>query len=518
MEKKMKKSIGFHAARGKTIFRGSLLLIGIFLAASAVGYLFRRIGFDETNIVLIYLLAVLATAWLTHSFVFGILSSFLATFLFSYLFARPEFTFLVDDANNYIVTFVIMTATALITSALTSHARQSECAAREKEAQAKAIYALTNRLTDAKTMDDIAAAAVQSISTCFSCQAACLCFDSTGMPEGSFVQQVSADSQVHRKLENRMAYKSAVEEASPGCLKGREFYDWPILGKETILGVIRIPAADGRAMHETSASLLRAMIKGTALAMDRHWSSIRQLQLREETAKERYRSNLLRAISHDLRTPLAGIIGSCEMLLDMTDAKSPQHAIAVDMHKEANWLYSLVENILSLTRLQDGSLPLCKQVEAVEEIVAGAVNRMAKRAPECTIHVDIPGDLILVPMDAKLIEQVLINLLSNAALHANVKEPVDIIVSVNASEKAVQFVVQDRGVGIVPEDLPHIFEMFYTRGRGHADAGQGIGLGLAICETIVQAHGGRITAENRQDGPGARFTFTLPMEKQKTEN
>jgi len=165
-----------------------------------------------------------------------------------------------------------------------------------------------------------------------------------------------------------------------------------------------------------------------------------------------------------------------------------------------------------MTRLQDGSLSLCKQVEAVEEIIAGAVRRMAKRAPECIIHVDIPEKLILVPMDAKLIEQVLINLLSNAVLHANVKDPVDVIVSENTAEKMVRFVVQDRGVGIVEEDLPHIFEMFYTRGRGHADAGQGIGLGLAICETIVQAHGGEITAENRTDGLGARFTFTLPVE------
>lgn len=510
----MKKSIRFHAVREKTAVRNTLFLIGIFLTASALGYLFGRIGFDETNIVLVYLLAVLATAWLTHSFVFGILSSFLATFLFSYIFAQPEFTFLVDDANNYIVTFVIMTLTALITSALTSHARQSEYAAREKEAQAKAIYALTNRLTGAKNMDDIAGAAVGSISVCFSCQAACLCCDSTGLPQRSFVQQGPAESQVHRELEqDPHTYKKALEAAGADCLKGREFYDWPIRGKETLLGVIRIPAAAGEAMGDAGVRLLRAMIESTALAMDRHRAAKQQMQFREETAKERYRSNLLRAISHDLRTPLAGIIGSCEMLLDMTDPCSPPYTIVTDMHKEAIWLHSLVENILSLTRLQDGSLSLCKQVEAVEEIVAGAVQRMAKREPECVIHVDMPEKLILAPMDAKLIEQVLINLLNNAVLHANVKDPVDIIVSENAAEKTVQFVVQDRGVGIVPEDLPHIFEMFYTRGRGHADAGQGIGLGLAICQTIVQAHGGRITGENREDGPGARFTFTLPAEE-----
>lgn len=512
-EKNMKKSILFRADTGKKIICSTLFLIGIFSAASAVGYLFCRIGFDETNIVLVYLLAVLAIAWFTHSFVFGVLSSFLATFLFGYIFVQPEFTFLVDDADNYIVTFVIMTLTALITSALTSHARQSVCVARLKEAQTKAIYALTNRLTGAKNMDDIASAAVAGISTCFSCQAACLCFDSTGMPGRIFVQQVSPDLQVHRKLEeNQQEYKRMLETAASNCLQGREFYDWPILGKETILGVIRIPSAAAQAMDGTGKHLLRAMVEGTALAMDRHWSSRKQMQFREETVKERYRSNLLRAISHDLRTPLAGIIGSCEMLLDMTDAGSPQYAIAADMHKEAIWLHSLVENILSLTRLQDGSLSLSKQVEAVEEIVAGAVRRMAKRTPECIIHVNIPEKLILVPMDARLIEQVLINLLSNAVLHANVKDPVDIIVSENAAEKTVRFIVQDRGVGIVEEDLPHIFEMFYTRGRGHADAGQGIGLGLAICETIVQAHGGSISAENREDGPGARFIFTLPTE------
>lgn len=107
----------------------------------------------------------------------------------------------------------------------------------------------------------------------------------------------------------------------------------------------------------------------------------------------------------------------------------------------------------------------------------------------------------------------LINLIGNAQLHANAQDPIDVIVSKDENAKMVRFVVQDRGEGIVPEDLPHIFEMFYTRGRGHADAGHGIGLGLTICETIVQAHGGSIIAGNREDGPGAKFTFTLPMEE-----
>ena len=175
-------------------------------------------------------------------------------------------------------------------------------------------------------------------------------------------------------------------------------------------------------------------------------------------------------------------------------------------------MHSLVENILSLTRLQEGRLTLNKQSEAVEEIVGGAVHHIVQRSPDHEIIINIPDELLLVPMDAKLIEQVLINLLDNAIRHTSPKNEISVTVVKDEEHNCAVFTVADTGEGIAQTDLPNIFQMFYTSRAKHADAQHGIGLGLAICDAIVKAHGGNIEAHNRPDGQGAEFIFTLPME------
>ena len=165
----------------KNIYR-TLMMLGFFVAASAIGFFFRHFGFPDTNIVIVYLLAVLVTSWLARSFIFGFVASLLATFAFNYLFAEPLLAFSVNDPN-YIVTLIIMTVIALITSTLTSHAQRNAKEALEKEAETKAIYNLTNHLTDAEDIHAIAALAASAISECFLCNAACLCFDENNVPE-----------------------------------------------------------------------------------------------------------------------------------------------------------------------------------------------------------------------------------------------------------------------------------------------------------------------------------------------
>jgi len=172
----------------------------------------------------------------------------------------------------------------------------------------------------------------------------------------------------------------------------------------------------------------------------------------------------------------------------------------------------LVENILNLTRLQDGRLSIKKQPEAVEEVIGEAVGHIVKRTPIYEISVSVPDELLLVPMDAKLIIQVIINLLDNAFKHTKPEKKIGIIVELNKNTNMAEFTVRDSGSGIRQEDLPNIFEVFYTSHSNHADTRHGIGLGLAICDSIVRAHGGNIAARNRSDGAGAEFIFTLPME------
>ncbi|MBE6904802.1 MAG: DUF4118 domain-containing protein [Ruminococcaceae bacterium] len=480
-------------------------------AVTGVGWLFRYLRFPETNIVVVYILSVLLTARLTRGYAYGIASSVIATGAFNYFFTEPYFTLSVNDPT-YLITFAIMTFTAIITSALTSKVKQNALKAQEQEMEASALYRLTNRLTDAADISDIASITIRTISDIMDCRAACLCFDENGYPEQSFIQQRNANEQVRRNVDDSAAIKHRIENLRTAYDLGTEFYDWPIYGRDAILGILRIPKDTAVKMSEAQMRLLRSMIESTALAMDRFRSAQERIKSREAIVQERYRGNLLRAISHDLRTPLSGIMGTSEMLMGMTDKKDNRYALAEGIYKDANWLHSLVENILSLTRLNDGKLVLNKQMEAVEEVIGVAVAAIGKRTPEREIAVHIPDDVMLVPMDAKLIEQVLVNLLDNAVKHTPMEKEISINVNEDREKNLAVFSVIDRGSGIAAADLPHIFQMFYTTHGKEPDAQRGVGLGLAICESIVTAHGGTIEARNRGDGIGAEFIFTLPME------
>ena len=494
-----------------------LNLSSFLIAASIIGYFFRLLGFPETNIVIIFLLAILLISWRIDGYIYGIIASILATFTFNYLFTEPYYTFTVNDPS-YIITFIIMTITALVTSTLTSHVKLSALSAMEKESETRAIYNLTNLLTDAYDIHDIASIAAKSISQSFSCKAAVLCYTSDGTPESSYIQQLTPDKQIHRKVHDMIPLMHRIENLRLSYDTGSEFCDWPIYGKESILGIIRIPIDDAKKMSGSQTQLLHSMIESISLAMDRFISFEQRLKEREQATQERYRGTLLRSISHDLRTPLTGIMGTSEMLMGMMDQVNPQYQLAQNIYNDASWLHSLVENILNLTRLQEGKLMISKEIEAVEEVIGSAVNRISQRLHNHKITVSVPEELLLIPMDARLIEQVLINLLDNAIKHTDENEEISISVRKNESKNQAIFEVIDRGTGITESELPHVFEMFHTSHSGKSVIRNGIGLGLSICETIVKAHGGAISAQNQNEHTGTKIVFTLPLEEVDSKN
>lgn len=395
---------------------------------------------------------------------------------------------------------------------ITTLVNQKAAEAREKEAGTKILYTLTNHLTDAADIRDIAGIAASAISELLDSNVGCLWFDTNGKPEQTFMQQEDSYEALHREIPDVDELLRRFEEEKADFAAGTEFYEWPIYGKETMLGLIRVPTAAAQAMNASQARMLHAMIESIALAMDRFRAMQQRIKSNEEIAQERFRGNLLRSISHDLRTPLAGIIGTSEMLLNMTAKDDLRYPLMAGIHKDANWLHSLVENILSLTRLQDGKLVLNKQEEAAEEVVGAAIRHISRHYPEREIAVYVPDELLLVPMDAKLIRQVLINLLDNAVKHTALEDEIRVSVTKDADKNCAVFSVRDGGEGIAASELPNIFQMFYTSRVKHSDAQPGIGLGLPICDAVVKAHGGSIAAHNRIDGPGVEFIFTLPLE------
>ncbi len=231
-----------------------------------------------------------------------------------------------------------------------------------------------------------------------------------------------------------------------------------------------------------------------------------------EAEKEKIRANLLRAISHDLRTPLTGIIGASSSYLENGELLSEEEKRKMVRHigEDANWLLHMVENLLTVTRIQNDSAGVTKNMEAVEEVLLGAVGRIRKRIPDIRIDVRLPEEFVMLPMDAMLIEQVLVNLMENAWFHANSTKP--ILLYTQIGEKEVAFCVRDYGTGIAPNHLETIFDGEDRNGGGESDSHRGMGLGLSICKTIVMAHGGRILAHNCEQG--AEICFYLPCQEQ----
>lgn len=231
-----------------------------------------------------------------------------------------------------------------------------------------------------------------------------------------------------------------------------------------------------------------------------------------EADREKLRANLLRAVSHDLRTPLTTIIGSSSSYLEnyreLTDDERVE--LIRNIKDDAEWLLNMAENLLTVTRIQNDTGDKVKKTsEVVEEVVSEALQRLRKRLPDTRVRVSMPDDFLMLAMDPTLIEQVLINLIENAAVHSGSTDPVDLVIK--DEPEFVSFSVRDYGTGITKEQLPHIFEGSQISSLS-SDGHRGIGIGLSICKTIIRAHGGDITAVNH--GKGAEFIFTLPKEKE----
>lgn len=231
-----------------------------------------------------------------------------------------------------------------------------------------------------------------------------------------------------------------------------------------------------------------------------------------EAEKEKMRANLLRAISHDLRTPLTSIIGASSTYLENNAllTREDQTELVKHIHEDSNWLLNMVENLLSVTRIHNDSATVTTSLEPIEEVVSEAVFRLKKRLPEAEVKVSVPDEFLMIPMDAILIEQVIINLLENAAVHSKSTKPIECLVKYN--ETWVLFHIIDYGIGIPQDKLDTLFDGNASSLSYSSDSIKGMGIGLSICKTIILAHHGTICATNHKEG--ALFTFKLPREEE----
>ncbi|MGN0295573.1 MAG: DUF4118 domain-containing protein [Lachnospiraceae bacterium] len=496
----------------KEILRNMFRLAGIVAGATLLGRIFTALGFPETNIVVMYLLAVLLVARFTQGYQYGILSAVVSLLCYNYFFTAPYHTLAVYDPG-YLITFAIMLVTSFVTSALTTKEKLLTKEASEKGDESQILYMLSSRLSDASDMESVLRITVDSISRLLQVNTGCIYLGTLG--DAIYIQQ-TGEEQIHRSLPDAEELRRRFSNLRTEYLEDEEAFCYPVDGREHLLAVVRIDRSVTKEELAQKQKLLHSIIENISMAMERIEVTIERVRDRENMERERERANLLRAISHDLRTPLSGIMGTSEMLMDMTDREDQRQKLLLDIYQDADWLKSLVENILSLTRLQDGKIVVHKEMEAIEEIIGCAVAHVERSFPDREICVDTPEDFRLVPMDAKLIEQVITNLLDNAVKHTKPQETITI--SARYTDRDISIAVRDEGEGIAREDIPNLFQIFYTSKKRSADVKRGIGLGLTICETVVKAHGGTITGRNRADRKGAEFIFTLPLEEGEKED
>lgn len=503
--------------RVRLMAMNSAITLIIMLFATFLSFFFRFIGFPESNFIMAYILGVLIVAKQTDGYIFGILASFIGVLSFNFFFTEPYFTFM-TYRSDYPVTFFIMLIAAVFTSTLTAKAKQEARLSLLREKRTKILYEITKGLLKVRSVNQIAEVGGRDIAKLFNRSVIIATVNASGGLGELNIFPFNDDERanIFKSFYEKQAVVETFKTGNPvgaGTHMSADSpaYYLPVRGQSGTLGVVGVSCFDGKLLSEEQTTLLEAATTQIALAMERERLYEKQQKSKMDMERERLRGNLLRAISHDLRTPLTGILGATATLLDHDEGldKKVRRELMQGVYEDASWLIHSVENILSITRIDEGRIEIKKNMEAVEEMVAEAVSRVKKLAANHDIKIKIPNDLIMLPVDGTLIEQVLVNLIDNAIKYTPLGSTIEIRTQIEG-EKVV-FEVSDNGEGIPERDLPHIFDRFYTAPT-HSAGRRGTGLGLAICKSIITAHDGEIFAFNNNSG-GATFRFALPLKE-----
>jgi two-component system sensor histidine kinase KdpD len=489
--------------------------LALMTGATLAGSLLQGLDIGDHSIIMVYLLSVLVISRTTGGYLYGIAASILSVLAFNFFFTVPYYTFNAIEPG-YPVIFMIMLLVALMTSAMTVRVKTQAQQAVERERRTEVLYEINKKLLVTRGTENITTLTIDYIVTLFSRSAIIYTQDPEMNDPGVFKQSDLEDdaSFLMAEDERAVAHWAFVNIKNAGAgtdtLMGAGGFYMPIIAGGKALGVVGLSCLGGR-LSQNSRQFLQMIVSQVAMAFERQRLSDEQRKILIDAEKEKMQSNLLRAISHDLRTPLTCISGSSSAILDSGEALdgATRFKLLTDIREESQWLIRMVENILSVTRLGDGTASVRKSPEAAEEIVAESISRIKNRFPDRRITVSVPDELLIVPMDGTLIEQVLINLLENAVKHSHDDAEINVVVRRNGGDAV--FEVLDNGEGIAEHDLPLVFDRYIPERKRSADSSRGMGIGLSICMSIIKAHRGRMEASNRKEG-GAAFRFTLPME------
>jgi len=502
---------------GKIKWLNIVWTILVLIGTSLLGGAFHSVGFESSNIIMIYILGVLCTAILTSNRVYTMLSAMISVLMFNFFFTEPIFSFTAYDTGDTI-TILIMFVVAIFAGSL---AVKIKLQAEQSEAMAyrtKILLETNQLLQQAKDMDGILEETAKQLVKLMDRTVICYRKENGNqLSKGNLFQGTNETNGMAYLTENEMDVAIWTfyhnQQAGAGTPHfGEALCRYlAIRSKGMVFGVYGI-AIQGKPFDTFETNLMLSIIGECALALDKELISRQREDAAAQAKNEKLRTNLLRGISHDLRTPLTSISGNAAVLLnngDTIDEKRRKN-LYLDIYDDSMWLINLVENLLSVTRIENGTMKLYLQAELMEEVITEAMRHIDRKKAEHMIIVEDSDEMLLAKMDARLIMQVVINLVNNAIKYT--RPGSEIKISMKREGEQIQVSVADNGDGIPDHLKKKLFELFYTAGYTISDRGRGLGLGLPLCKSIILAHGGTITITDNIPH-GAVFTFTLQAEE-----
>lgn len=492
--------------------------VGILIISTLIGFWFSFLGFSEVNIITVYILGVLLTAIATKGKIYSVVSSVFSVLVFNFFFTEPYFS-LKAYVQGYPVTFLVMFLASFITSSLTKQIKEQATQSAQKAYRTEVLLETNRKLQMAKDKSEILSETAHQMVKLLD---RTVIFyqvqqDMLSEPLVFSKEETTAEIQDYISSDEQAValwtYKNNKRAgATTDTLSTAKCLYLAVRGGDTVFAVAAIVMECKVPLDAFEKNLMIAILGDCALVLEKEQLNEKQKQISTQIQQEQLRANLLRAISHDLRTPLTSISGNAGILMGNSAVLSEMQkkGLYTDIYDDSMWLINLVENLLSITRIDNGTVNLNMQPELLEEVIAEALLHINRNSVEHRIETILDDELLMAKMDSRLIIQVLINIVDNAIKYTPYGS--HIIISAKHEQHMVLVEISDDGPGISDEAKARLFDMFYTADNVRGDGRRGLGLGLSLCKSMIIAHGGTIYLKDNVPH-GTVFCFTLQAEE-----
>ena len=495
----------FRKTNALSIIKDLAISFGVIIVASLIGLFFAHLGFSEANIITLYILGVLITSIITSSKTAWGFTSVASVLIFNFLFTKPRFS-LMAYGDGYPITFAIMFVASLITGSLASKMHNQTKQSSQAAYRTKILFDANRLLQRASNDEEVLRITAEQLKKLLNREIVVFKRDKDGLQ--TLVYGLEDSFQIE-EIELKTASNILVNLSSDYNNAQSRCDYYPMKTQLRTYGVVAIYKSE-KEIDSFENSIVLSLVGECALALENLFNAKEKELAAVLAENEQLRANLLRAISHDLRTPLTAISGNASNLISNASSFDEQTKLSIynDIYNDSMWLINLVENLLSITRLEEGRMNLNFTAELIDEVVAEAVKHVHMRQGGQKITVVHKDEFLLAKMDTRLIIQVIINILDNAIKYTP-KDSMITITTEKQKDKAI-ISIADNGAGIPDELKERVFDMFYTGANKLADSRRSIGLGLALCKSIISVHGGEIFVKDNVPS-GSIFTFTLPV-------